>query len=102
MNIELQWEIPIPEDLESLGEMLDRVAESCLRTEGIEGAGFAVRIVNDEAIRALNREMRQIDQATDVLSFPTVQFPMGKTARDCPKRLKREYDPYCGYINLGD
>lgn len=102
MHIELQWEIPIPEGMESLEHTLDRVAEACFNAEGIEGAGFAVRIVNGEAIQALNREMRQIDQETDVLSFPAVQFPKGKTARDCPKRLRREYDPYCGYINLGD
>lgn len=102
MPIELQWEIPVPEGLERLDALLDAVAEACFRAEGIEGAGFAVRIVDDEAIRALNREHRHIDSATDVLSFPAIRFPGGRTARDCPKRLRREYDPYCGYINLGD
>ena len=102
MPIELQWEIPVPEGLEGLEEMLTRVAEACFRTEGISGAGMAVRIVDDDAIRALNREMRHIDSATDVLSFPTIQFSGGRTAKDRPKRLRREYDPYCGYVNLGD
>lgn len=102
MPIELQWEIPVPEGMEDLEALLSKVAEACFTVEQVEKVGFAVRIVNDDAIRQLNREMRDIDRPTDVLSFPTVRFPVGKTARDCPKRLKREYDPYCGYIYLGD
>ena len=78
------------------------MAETCFETEGISGAGFAVRIVDDEAIRVLNREMRGIDKPTDVLSFPTVSYRPGKTAKDHPKRLRREYDPALGYVNLGD
>ena len=46
--------------------------------------------------------MRGVDSATDVLYFPTVRFPKGTTARDNPKRLRREYDPSVGWINLGD
>ncbi len=102
MAIELQWEIPVPAALSNLETLLNRVADACFAEEGIEGAGFAVRIVDDDAIRALNREMRNIDRPTDVLSFPTVSYPAGKTARDCPKRLRREYDPYLGRVNLGD
>ena len=102
MPVELQWEIDRPGDLDGLEALLERVAEACARTEGIDGAGFAVRIVDDEAIRRLNREHRGIDRVTDVLSFPTVAYPAGKTARDCPKRLRREYDPYLRCVNLSD
>jgi len=102
MPIELQWEIPIPEGLDDLEVLLLSVAEAAFRTEHVENVGFAIRIVDDEGIRILNREMRNIDRPTDVLSFPSVRFPAGKTAKDCPRHLKREYDPYCGYINLGD
>lgn len=100
MPIELQCDVDYcPEYLE---DFLTRVADACMELEGVQNAGFAVRIVDDEAIRALNREMRNIDRATDVLSFPTVRYPAGTTARDNPKRLRREYDPAIGYINLGD
>lgn len=102
MPIELQWEIPVPDGMESLEAMLTGVSDACFKTEGIENVGFAIRIVDDESIRQLNREMRNIDKPTDVLSFPTIRFPAGKTAKECPRHLKREYDPYCGYINLGD
>jgi len=98
--IELQIEVDgCPEGLE---EFLSRVAETCFEIEGITDAGFAVRIVDDAAIQVLNREMRNIDKPTDVLSFPTVSYRPGKTAKDHPKRLRREYDPALGYVNLGD
>lgn len=98
--IELQWEIPVC--IDDLEAFLNEVAEACFRIEGVEGCGFAIRIVDDAGIQELNRDMRGIDKPTDVLSFPSVQFPAGKTAKDTPKRLKREYDPYLGCINLGD
>ena len=100
MPIELQWEVP--GDPGELAEFLGRVADACMNLEGVSGACFAVRVVDDEAIRTLNREMRGIDRSTDVLSFPTVRYPAGTTARDNPRRLRREYDPALGYINLGD
>lgn len=100
MAIELQCEVEgCPEGLE---RFLNSVADACMALEGVENAGFAIRIVDDEAIRSLNRDMRGVDRATDVLSFPTARFPKGTTARDNPKRLRREYDPCLGYINLGD
>ena len=102
MAIELQWDIPVPDGMEGLEALLDRVAEACFDGEGIEGAGFCVYIVDDARIQALNLDLRGIDSPTDVLSFPTVTYPRGKTARDCPKRVSREYDPAMNCANLGD
>ena len=102
MAIELQWDIPVPDGMEGLEALLDRVAEACFDGEGIEGAGFCVHIVDDARIQALNLDLRGIDSPTDVLSFPTVTYPRGKTARDCPKRVSREYDPAMNCANLGD
>lgn len=100
MAIELICEVSdCPEGLETF---LGDVSDACMQLEGVENAGFAIRIVDDEEIHRLNREMRGIDSATDVLSFPTVRYPAGTTAKDNAKRLRREYDPYCGWINLGD
>lgn len=100
MAIELQWEIP--QCMDDLETFLNDVAEACFRVEGIEGAGFAIQIVDDAQIQQLNREMRNIDKPTDVLSFPSVRYRPGTTAKDNPTRLRREYDPFLGYINLGD
>jgi len=101
-RIETIWTIPKPQSLDGLDALLQRVADACFQAEGIGDCGFTIRFVDGKAIQNLNREMRGIDQETDVLSFPTVDYPAGKTARSCPKRLRREYLPAEGYTYLGD
>ena len=98
--IELTWEIP--ERLEGLEALLDRVADCAFRMEGVLNGAMSIRIVDDEAIRELNKQTRGIDRATDVLSFPSVNYRPGTTARDDPKRVRREYDPALGGPYMGD
>ncbi|MBE5807558.1 MAG: cytidine deaminase [Clostridiales bacterium] len=100
MNIELIFE-NAHEDA-SLEGFLDRVAGVCFELEGVDDAFMTVVITDDQGIRTLNRDMRDVDRVTDVLSFPTVSYPAGKTAGQCPKRVRREYDPALGKCNLGD
>ena len=102
MPIEMQLEAPVPMPEDALAAFLGRVADECIALEGVQGAMFTVRIVDGETIRTLNRDMRGIDQTTDVLSFPTVNYRRGTTARDNLARLRREYDPSVDLINLGD
>ena len=40
--------------------------------------------------------------STDVLSFPTVNYPAGKTAGESERLLRREYDPELGACVIGD
>lgn len=100
MGIELSVEVDgAPEGLEAL---LNRVFDACCAIEGIEGMEASGRLVDAAEIHRINREYRGVDRETDVLSFPSVSYPRGKTARDCPKRLRREYDPETGRAHLGD
>ena len=41
-----------------------------LALHGKPAAGVCVLLTSDKQVRALNREFREIDEATDVLSFP--------------------------------
>ena len=41
---------------------------------------ISVSIVTNEEIQAINREFRNIDKATDVLSFPQLTFEEGEIA----------------------
>ena len=60
--------IEIPADWE---EKINQVAAICLREEQMpEDAEVDLLFVDNEAIREMNREYRDKDSATDVLSFP--------------------------------
>ena len=66
-----------------------------------EGIGFPcevdVLLTDDEGIRVLNREMREIDRATDVLSFPALMLTPGELPDP-----KTDADIATGYVPLGD
>ncbi len=51
--------------------LIRRACAATLSYEKLEGAfEVEVSVVDDEAIREINREYRKVDSATDVLSFP--------------------------------
>ena len=84
-------------------QLMQRCADSAEKTEGVTLPLYTfVRIVDDDEIQEINREQRGKDMSTDVLSFPTVNYPQGKTAGSCERRLRREYDPEMGASLLGD
>lgn len=57
-----------------------------------------VLVTNDAGIRQINNTIRQIDSATDVLSFPMFDF----TAGEVPSDLSDSMDPETGLCPLGD
>ncbi len=81
--------------------LMQRVAETACRAEGVEKVFAYVRIVDDGEIHVLNRETRGVDRPTDVLSYPSVNYKKG-TAKDNPARIRKEYDPEMGASFLGD
>ena len=83
--------------------LLQRCADAAQAAEDVDMplAAF-VSIVGDDEIQTINREQRGRDVSTDVLSFPTVNYPAGKTAGACKKRLLAEYDPELGASVIGD
>ncbi|MEG0492034.1 MAG: cytidine deaminase [Clostridia bacterium] len=79
------------------------VADCCLAAEGVTlPCAVHVKLTDDADIRTINCEHRGMDRATDVLSFPTVNYAKGKTARMSEKRLHCEYDPDLKACMLGD
>lgn len=49
---------------------LGRLARACLAHLGLGGAELSILLLNDPAMRALNRRHRGVSATTDVLSFP--------------------------------
>lgn len=54
------------EQIELINALLNTAAEA----EGLEEGEVSITFVNNEEIQALNRDYREKDQPTDVLSFP--------------------------------
>lgn len=57
-----------------------------------------ILITNDQGIQAINKSIRQIDSATDVLSFPMFDLTPGKL----PENLEDLVDPETELLPLGD
>lgn len=56
-----------------------RAAQAVLDAhEDIEGQGIVILLTDDDSIQTLNRDFRQKDYATNVLSFPSPQNPEGQ------------------------
>ncbi len=88
---------------EGAAELMQCVADACAACEAPAVPLVAhVQLTDDEGIRALNAAYRGVDRSTDVLSFPTVPYPKGKTARDCKTLLEQEWDVECGRCFIGD
>jgi probable rRNA maturation factor len=57
---------------------------------------ISILLANDDLVRALNREYREIDKATNVLSFPQFEFSQIQS------EAERKPVNYEGPVNLGD
>lgn len=76
---------------------IQAVCDKVMETEECEfDAEISVTFVDNEAIRAINKEHRGIDSATDVLSFPMLEFDEDGTAFDA------ELDSDGDLVMLGD
>jgi len=64
------------EDAEAL---VWRAAQAVLDAhEDIEGQGIVILLTDDDSVQALNRDFRQKDKPTNVLSFPSPPNPEGQ------------------------
>jgi probable rRNA maturation factor len=60
-------------DLDDVPEQLRPAVAAALRGAGVADGHLSVELVDQSRIRELNREHRNVDRATDVLSFPIDQ-----------------------------
>lgn len=64
---------------EEMEEVIRSVIERTLKDEGFcHDSYVAVTLTDNENIRLINNEQRGIDSATDVLSFPVLEFEDGE------------------------
>lgn len=98
----LLWEIDTQVDPDLLS-LMQAAADCALHMEGVKrSCAVSVRLCDDDAIHEINREYRQVDRATDVLSFPMVNYPQGVTAGAAEKLLRQALDDELNACMLGD
>ncbi len=61
-----------------------RGISAALDAEGVDGAEVVVLLADDDRVRTLNREFRGLDEATDVLTFPSGEGADGDLAIAVP------------------
>jgi probable rRNA maturation factor len=101
--IENEAEFQVDFDMDELVEM---VVLRCLEYENCPyEAAVSVTFTDNEGIRALNDEHRNIDKVTDVLSFPMVEYEKAGDFSILEKdedAIYEYFDPDSGELMLGD
>ncbi len=83
----------------TIGSIIKKCINETLAAEGITvPCEINVLVTNDEGIHIINKESRDIDRPTDVLSFPMFQLEPGNPPTD----WEEFQDPATGLVPLGD
>lgn len=68
---------------DKINALIEKTIEMCMESEKLEkDFEVSVIIVDDNEIREINKEHRDIDKSTDVLSFPMAEFVNGELISD--------------------
>jgi len=96
-----QGKIEVTEELKNT---IEAVIDHALKEEKVEiPCEISIIFIDNEEIRDINRENRNIDRVTDVLSFPMLNYPKGKVFKEA--YIGYEFEPSDldeGNLVLGD
>ena len=96
MNHEILIESELEEEF-PYRALLEKVISAALDAEGVQtNCEVDVLITDDEGIHQINLDMREVDRATDVLSFPEFDLQPGELPDG------EDADPGTGLVPLGD
>ena len=93
--------LPITADVPGISDekraFIRKVIRTALAAEGVTfPCEIDVLLTHDAGIHQINRDMRQVDRATDVLSFPEFDLTPGQLPDE------EDADPGTGLVPLGD
>ncbi len=102
MTIEIEYEaedkLDVPYD-----EIIRNVVAETLDLEGCPyEAEVSVLLTDDAGIRQINLDNRGIDSATDVLSFPMLEYDTPSDFEHVEEDYAECFDPETGELYLGD
>ena len=91
-TIIFETEVECPPETEAL---LDRVISATLEAEGVAlPCEISVLLTDDAGIHQINREMREVDRPTDVLSFPMFDLEPGQHPEDGEEDRRPAWSPW--------
>ncbi|MEF9864391.1 MAG: rRNA maturation RNase YbeY [Christensenellaceae bacterium] len=97
MKITLSEEQEKLEFTQDMKDAVQKTLDEAQKELGTECC-VSVLITDDDGIQGLNKEFREVDSATDVLSFPT--YDLKKPLKDCMSEIDTEMVDGC--VFLGD
>ncbi len=98
--VENDTQVTFPFEVEAV---VEQVAEKVLDTENCPyEVQINVLLTDNEGIRVYNREYRDIDRETDVLSFPNLDFEKEGEFQIAEEDEADYFDPDSGELILGD
>jgi len=101
MAIEIINEQDIIDITDDLTDIIENCVDAVLTYEAIDfDWEVCVTLVDNNTIRNLNREFRQVDSPTDVLSFPILEFDSALILEG--EHIKHDINPGTGCVMLGD
>ena len=98
--VENETEIELPFNMQ---EILEQIMDAVMEMEACPyETSVNLLLTDNEGIRAYNREYRNIDRETDVLSFPNIDFEKEGDFSHVEDAQADCFDPDSGELLLGD
>ncbi len=102
MTIEIEYETEIKLDLPA-EEIITAVVREALRYEACPyEIELNVLLTDNASIQEINREQREIDTPTDVLSFPMIEYDTPADFSSVEDCVEEYFNPETGELLLGD
>ena len=106
MSLWIEWETETENAAtDEMNAVLEKAVMTALQEENVTApVEISLRVVDEEEIRSINAEFREIDSVTDVLSFPMLEYEEGEVPAERVQRAleEQETDPETGEVVLGD
>lgn len=102
MTLEIEYETETRLELPA-EEIITQVVKEALRYENCPyDIELNVLLTDNAAIQKINREQRNIDAPTDVLSFPMIEYETPADFSVVEEQVEDSFNPETGELLLGD